>query len=79
LYWYLAVAIAGMLVGLGFRAGALIAATLAAAILALALQTRDHGFGWSSLWVTLQSVILLQCGYLAGLAVAALWRRFHER
>ena len=73
--WYLAVAIAGMLIGLGFRAGALIAATLVTVILAFVLQTLDHGPGWSALRVTLQSAILLQLSYLAGLAIAALWRR----
>jgi len=78
LSWYLAVAIAGMLIGLRFRAGALVAATLVTAVLAFVFQMRDHGSGWSPLWVALQSAILLQLGYLAGLAVAALWRRVRE-
>lgn len=77
LVWYLASAIAGILIGLHFRAGALIAATLATAVLAFVLQTRSHGLGWSSLWATLQSVILLQLGYLAGLSATLLRRRFH--
>lgn len=71
--WYLVVA-AGMLIGLHFRAGALMAATLLTVILSLALSIHDHGFGWYSFWITLQSVILLQLGYLAGLSAAALWR-----
>jgi len=74
LAWYLAVAIAGMLIGFGFRAGALMAATLVTGVLAFVFQTHDHGFGWSPVWVTLESAILLQLGYLAGLAIAALWR-----
>jgi hypothetical protein len=78
LVWYLTVAIAGMLIGLRFRAGALIAATLAAVALAFVLQARGHGLGWSSLWVALQSAILLQLGYLAGLSGTVLWRRLRR-
>jgi len=78
LVWYLAVAIAGMLIGLRFRAGALIAATLATVALAFVLQARGHGPGWSSLWVALQSAILLQLGYLAGLSGTVLWRRLRR-
>jgi hypothetical protein len=78
LVWYLAVAIAGMLIGLRFRAGALIAATLATVVLAFILQTRGHSSVWSSLWVALQSAILLQLGYLAGLSGTILWRRLRR-
>jgi hypothetical protein len=38
------------------------------------LRVRFHGFGWSPLWHTLTSVIVLQLCYLVGLAVAAFWR-----
>jgi hypothetical protein len=75
LYWYLGIAIAGILIGLRFRAGALVAATLVTVVAASVLQTRDHYFDQSSLRVVLQSVVLLQVGYLAGLALAAFWRR----
>jgi hypothetical protein len=74
LSWNLVVAAAGMVLGLRFRAGALIAATLVVVILSLALRVRFHGFGWSPLWHTLTSVIVLQLCYLVGLAVAAFWR-----
>jgi hypothetical protein len=70
----LAAAAAGVLLGLRFRAGALIAATLVAVILCLTLQVPGRGFGWASIWLAVQSAICLQLGYLAGLAVAALWR-----
>lgn len=76
LYWYLGTAIAGMLIGLRFRAGALVAATLVTVIVAFVLHMRDHEFDQSFLRVVLQSVVLLQLGYLAGLALAAFWRRF---
>lgn len=78
LVWYLTVAIAGVLIGLRFRVGALIAATLATVVLAFILQTRGHGLGWYSLWMVLQSVILLQLGYLAGLSGTALWHRLNR-
>jgi hypothetical protein len=70
----LAVVAAGLLLGLRFRAGALIAATLVGVILCLALQVPGRGFGWASIWLAVQSAMCLQLGYLAGLAVAALWR-----
>ncbi|MDN5928462.1 MAG: hypothetical protein L0I29_15435 [Hyphomicrobiales bacterium] len=76
--WYFAVAIAGMLIGLRFRAGALVAATLVTAVLAFVLQTRGHGLGWPSLWAILESAVLLQFGYLAGLAGTILWRRLRR-
>jgi hypothetical protein len=75
----LAVMATGMVLGLRFRAGALMAATPVAAMLSLVLETRGRGFGWSTLWLTVQSVIVLQLGYLVGLALGALWRRFRER
>lgn len=73
----LVVAAAGVVLGLRFRAGALIAATLVIVILGVILQARGHDFGWSSLRLIVQSAIFLQLGYLAGLAIAALWR--HSR
>jgi len=75
----LVVAAAGVVLGLRFRAGALIAATLVTVILCLVLQARGRDFGWLSLWFTVQSAIFLQLGYLAGLAIAVLWRRSHEK
>jgi hypothetical protein len=42
----------------------------------VAAQAHNHGFGWHALGLTLQWVVLLQIGYLVGLAVAASWRRF---
>jgi hypothetical protein len=67
-----------MLIGFRFRAGALIAATLATVALTFVLQARGHGLGWSSLRVALQSAILLQLGYLAGLSGTVLWRRLRR-
>jgi hypothetical protein len=78
LSWNLVVAAVGIFIGLRFRAGALMAATLVTAALGLTFQARGHDFGWLSLWVTLRLVILLQLGYLAGLAAAALWRHVRE-
>lgn len=76
--WYLAVTIAGTLIGLRFRAGALIAATLATAVLAFVLQMHGHGLGWPSLRAALQSAVLLQLGYLVGVSGTMLWRRLHR-
>jgi hypothetical protein len=73
------VAAAGMVLGLRFRAGALIAATLIVVILSLVLRIRFGGFGWSPLWHTLISVIVLQLCYFAGLAVAAFWRHLRGK
>ena len=72
-------AVAAMVLGLRFRAGALIAATLVVVILCFAVQTRRLGFGWSPLLRAVLAAIALQAGYLAGLAAAALWRHFVRR
>jgi hypothetical protein len=75
----LAAAAAGMLIGLRFRAGALLAATLVMVAGSVAAQAHNHGFGWDALGQTLQWAVLLQIGYLVGLAVAASWRRFRGK
>jgi hypothetical protein len=70
---------AGIALGVRFRAGALIAATCVIVILSLFLRLNADGFGWSPFWLTLQSAIVLQLGYLAGLGGAALWREFRRK
>jgi hypothetical protein len=68
-----------MIIGLRFRAGALMAATLVMVAGSVAAQAHGHGFGWHALGRTLEWVVLLQIGYLIGLAVVALWRRFRGK
>jgi hypothetical protein len=75
----LAAAAAGMIIGLRFRAGALMAATLVMVAGSVGAQAHGHGFGWHALGRTLEWVVLLQIGYLIGLAVVALWRRFRGK
>jgi hypothetical protein len=71
----LAAAAAGAIIGLRFRAGALMAATLAVVVASVVLTAHGRGFGWHTLLQAVQSAVLLQIGYLTGLAAAALWRR----
>jgi hypothetical protein len=70
---------AGVALGFRFRAGALIAATLVVVILSLVLRVRAYGFGWLPLRLTIESAILLQLGYLAGLGRVFFWRNFRRK
>ncbi|MET0597091.1 MAG: hypothetical protein ABWZ57_04405 [Mesorhizobium sp.] len=68
LWGLVAVGLTGILLGLRFRAPALLAATgfVVAACLVL---------GWGFFWTTLVLVLALQCAYLVGLCLALVWRR----
>lgn len=64
-------AILGCVVGLRYRVGALVAATLLAAALLAAGTLR----GWIGTGEGLISLALLQVGYLAGVLISSLGRR----
>jgi hypothetical protein len=70
LVWSIAAVCAlGLLIGLRYRAPALIAATAVTVLACVALGPRQ-------LPAIIGYVLLLQCAYLAGLFLAALWRRY---
>jgi hypothetical protein len=70
-----AVAAIGLLIGLRFRAPALIAATAATVLTCAFAYGRDGIDGRGDVLASLGLVLLLQCAYLAGLCLATLWRR----
>ncbi len=74
LWGLVAVGLTGILLGLRFRAPALLAATgfVVAACLVLG---RTGDFPWGFFWTTLVMVLALQCAYLVGLCLALIWRR----
>ncbi len=69
-----AVALAGVMIGMHFKAPALIAAS-AFIVVAGGIWVGSGLSGqWSFGWVAL-SVLTLQCSYLFGLLLAFIWRR----
>jgi hypothetical protein len=64
-----------VVLGLRFRAGMLMAATLLTVILGLAVLGPYVVSGWRLALLVLELVVVLQLAYVAGLAIAALWRR----
>lgn len=71
MHWSIAtVSVLGVLLGVFFRAPALLVAT------ALTVLVTGFLFEGPVLIRVLVPVILLQCAYLVGLALAELWRRF---
>jgi hypothetical protein len=72
---FIAVAITGILLGLRFRAPALLAATIVTIGASVIASGIDGFFDRHILLSTLLLVVTLQCAYLTGLLAAVLWRR----
>ena len=66
----------GMLLGVRFRVNALIAASLALAVLSCAVTLNGQQPLLTTLALTYAFVAALQVGYLVGLALACAWSRF---
>jgi hypothetical protein len=65
----------GFLLGLTFRAGALVGATLLTAIVAVAIKLGTDASGVEIFLFTLELVVVLQFAYLVGLGFCLWWRR----
>lgn len=76
MFWSLVtVGVAGVLLGIRFRAPALIAATAVTVVASSIARGRDGLFDGNALLSTLLLVVTLQCAYLVGLVLAVVWRR----
>ncbi len=79
LWSHVAVAVVGLLLGLRFRAPALLVATaviFVAATLAHGFDDTPHSHG---ILTGLLLVVTLQMAYLAGLLIIIFWRRHRQR
>lgn len=68
------VAALGFLLGLTLRVGALIGATFVTAMASVAMGWGGNASASEIFLLTLETVVVLQCTYLAGLWFRALWR-----
>lgn len=69
------VGVTGVLLGLRFRAPALIAATAATIVIRAVAGGFDELFEWRRLLSILLLVVFLQCAYLLGVLLGIVWRR----
>jgi hypothetical protein len=67
----------GLLLGLWFRAPAMIAISGLAAATSLPIALTDEGL-WFALLMTVALLTALQFGYLTGLTMALAWTSFHD-
>jgi hypothetical protein len=77
--WSILAALAGLLLGLRYRAPALIAATGVLVALVLLAGGRDGGTPRERLLTLIAAVLALQGAYLAGLLIGLTWRRLKRR
>jgi hypothetical protein len=69
------VSVTGVLLGLRFRAPALIAATAATIVIRAAAVGFGDIFEWQRLPSIVLLVVTLQCAYLLGVLLGIVWRR----
>ncbi|MBA1143054.1 hypothetical protein [Mesorhizobium neociceri] len=79
LWGLVAVGVIGILLGFRFRAAALIIMTAVTVVGGAVAGGIGSVFDWHRLVSILLLVVVLQCAYLLGLFLAAMWRRDMSR
>ncbi|RWC49832.1 hypothetical protein [Mesorhizobium sp.] len=79
LWGLVAVGVIGIFLGFRFRAAALIIMTAVTIVGGVVAGGIGGVFDWRRLVSTLLLVVVLQCAYLLGLFLAAMWRRDMSR